>query len=174
MEMDGEIGESGNRFRSMDSNLLGKFGESWFSTAIMHPLNDGESFFDPTFLDGKFQTLDFYVELVGAAARYYFFAQDKTTEGGYDTSRKETRLKVQVSRKDLDRLESFLAPTYIFGINQADKAIYILSANERTSRLASFPTRFPLTKGNMQRLWQEVSAFWDARDMVLTDSFFRE
>ena len=69
-----------------------------------------------------------------------FFAQVKTTEAGYDTSGRESRLKVQVSRKDLDRLESFLAPTYIFGINRADKAIYILSANERTPRLADFPT----------------------------------
>jgi hypothetical protein len=149
------------------SNRLGKFGENWFSTVIMEPMNDGDSFFDPTFLDGKLPTLDSYVELVGAPKRYYFFAQVKTTLKGYGTGSKAKRLGVEVSRTDLDRLESFPAPTYIFAINQHDKAVYVLSANEHLSRLADFPTKFPLTRTNMQRLWDEVSTFWDARDMIL-------
>jgi len=74
----------------------------------------------------------------------------------------------------LDRLEEFPAQKYIFGIDQKSWAIYLLSANEYLPRMQSFPTSFPLTKENMQRLWDEVSAYWTNRDMVLRDSFFRE
>ena len=159
----------------MDPNRLGKFGENWFSTVIMEPFNDGDSFFDPTFLDGKLPTLDFYVELVGAPRRYYFFAQVKTTHKGYGITGKGKRVGVEVSRTDLDRVEEFSRrPTYLFAINQHDKAIYILSANEHLPRLADFPTKFPLNRRNLQRLWDEVSTFWSARDMILRDSHFTE
>jgi hypothetical protein len=98
----------------------------------------------------------------------------KTTPHGYNGKGKGKRLKVEVSRKDLDRLEQFPAPTYVFGIDQKAWAIYLLSANEYVPRLKDFPTTFPLTKTNMRRLWDEVSAYWAAREMVLRDSFFRE
>jgi hypothetical protein len=140
----------------------------------MEPWDRPDAFFDPTFLDAKFPTLDFYVELVGAPGRYYFFAQVKTTEHGYAGQGNDKRLKVQVSRQDLDRLENFPAPTYIFGIDQRTWDAYLLSANEHMPRLADFPTRFPLDQHNMQRLWDEVSAYWAARDMVLKNSYFRE
>jgi Domain of unknown function (DUF4365) len=158
----------------MERNRLGKFGENWFSTVIMEPFNDGDSFFDPTYLDGKLPTLDFYVELVGAPRRFYFFAQVKTTLKGYGTSARGKRLGVEVSRTDLDRLETFPAPTYLFAINPHDKAIYVLSANEHLPRLADFPTKFPLNRKNLRRLWDEVSTFWSARDMILRDSHFTE
>jgi hypothetical protein len=158
----------------MDPNRLGKLGENLFSTLIMEPWDREDAFFDPTFLEAKFPTLDFYVELVGAPGRYFFFAQVKTTANGYEGRGKSKRLKVQVSREDLDRLEEFPAPTYIFGIDQQTWAAYLLSANEYVPRLADFPTTFPLNKENMQRLWDEVSAYWTGKDMVLRDSYFRE
>jgi hypothetical protein len=158
----------------MESNRLGKFGENLFSTLIMEPWDRADAFFDPTFLEGKFPTLDFYVELVGAPGRFYFFAQVKTTPNGYEGKGKGKRLKVQVSRQDLDSLVEFPAPTYVFGIDQKSWAIYLISANEYVPRLQSFPTTFPLTQANMQMLWDEVSTYWTSRDMVLKNSYFRE
>lgn len=100
--------------------------------------------------------------------------QVKTTPNGYIGRGGKRRLRVQVSRKELDILEHFPAPTYIFGIDLETWAAFLLSANEYVPRLADFPTRFPLNRQNMDLLWDEVSSYWAARDMVLRGSYFRE
>jgi hypothetical protein len=56
----------------MEPNRLGKLGENIFSALIMEPWDGADAFFDPTFLDGKFQTLNFYVELVAPRAVIIF------------------------------------------------------------------------------------------------------
>jgi len=59
----------------MEKNRIGKRGENMFASLIMEPWDRPEPLFDPTFFGDKFPTVDHYVELVGAPARYYFFGR---------------------------------------------------------------------------------------------------
>ena len=145
-----------------------------FEALILDPGDRPEPLFNPTFFGDKFPAIDHYVELIGATARYYFFVQVKSTPQGYKQVHGEKRLKVQVSKEDVDRLVAFPAPTYVVGIDERKWKAYILSVNEPRNRIANFPTRYPLNRTNMQKLWEEVSAFWASKDMVLKNSHFTE
>jgi hypothetical protein len=100
--------------------------------------------------------------------------QVKSTARGYEKIDGDRYLNVRVSKKDLDRLAAFPAPTYVVGIDEKTWKAYLLSANESRVGISRFPTRFPLNRKNMQKLWEEVEAFWSCRDMVLRNSYFRE
>jgi hypothetical protein len=155
-------------------NRLGKRGENMFATLIMEPFDQAEPWFDPVYLGDKFPVLDYYVELVNAGSRYYFFVQVKGTRQGYETANSETRLKVQLRERNVAELAAFPAPTYVVAIDQVKWRAFILSVNRMGPGLRTFPTRFPLNKKNLQRLWHEVKIFWEKRDMVLSNSYFVE
>lgn len=159
---------------SVNENLIGKRGESMFQTLIMEFGDRQEPFFNPFFFGDTFPTLDHYVELMGAAARYYFFVQVKSTSKGYKQVHGERRLKVSVTKKDVDRLVAFPAPTYVVGIDEQKWLGFILSVNQPRKGIPDFPTRFPLNRKNLQLLWDEVMTFWESRDMILRNSHFME
>ena len=130
-----------------------------------------DPYFRPRFLGDKYPTFDFIVELVDHPT-YYFFVQVKGTTQGY--TKDTDRLKVQVSQDDIDRMVAYPAPTYIVGIDVSLGRGFLLSANEPRDRVASLTTSFEITCDALRVLQDEVHLFWSSRDMVLTDSRFRE
>jgi len=143
-------------------NALGQRGETIFFNLISKFHSNQGPIFRPQFLDAKWPTVDFIVELLGAGVTTpYFFVQVKATREGY--TRRANRLKVKVSEKKVRELASYPAPTYIVGIDEIKERGYIASANgENLASLSSLSTSFPINKTNRKALWREVNDFWNA------------
>lgn len=141
-------------------DALGRRGESLFDVLITEFHSDAGPIFKPQFLGEKWQYVDFIVELVGAGSYIpYFFVQVKTTRQGY--SKKDKRLKVKVEKDSIIGIASYLAPTYIAGIDEIKQEGYLVSANgENLTSLSSLSTNFPINKQNREILWNEVNDFW--------------
>jgi len=157
------------------SDDVGSRREALFFVLLTQFCGRRRPFFRPHFLGEKFATLDYIVELIDAGPLTpFFFVQVKTTTQGY-TRRKEGRgrLKIQVSKEDMQRLCLYPAPTYVVGIDEREERGYIVSANEGSpSRIASMSTDFPLVCSTLELLWHEVKSFWEQRDMRLLNSVF--
>ena len=154
-------------------DALGARGEAIFYVLLTEFHSDAGPIFRPQFLGDKWPTVDYVVELLGAdPAVPFFFVQVKTTRAGY--TKRDKRLKVSVTKADMERLASFPAPTYIVGIDERAETGFLLSANgERLDRVASLPSDFPIDRTTRERLWNEVKAFWDARqDHPLNSAFW--
>jgi hypothetical protein len=152
---------------------IGTRGEALLVVLLTDLSGREEPLFRPRFLGEKCPTVDHLVELVGVQqGTPFFFTQVKTTRQGYTKSAKARRLKVQVPQEDIDRLLGYPAPTYVIGIEERERAGYILSVNEPRGRISSLPTKYPLNGTNLELLWAEVRDYWAARDMVLRHSHF--
>jgi hypothetical protein len=152
---------------------IGERGEAIFRVRITQPCGPGrEPLFRPCFLGEKKATLDFLVELVGLSGRSaFFFVQVKTT--GRAVGPRAKTIAVKVTKRDIDRMVGYPAPTYIIGIDEDSETAYIVSANSPVpGDLPSLPITFPLDQNNLGTLWKEVDAFWKSRDMVLKSSAF--
>jgi hypothetical protein len=157
------------------SDDIGARGEALFFIMLTRFCGRRRPFFRPHFLGEKFVTLDYIVELTDAGSTTpFFFVQVKTTTQGYVHDRTgNKRLKVHVSHTDMQRLIFYPAPTYVVGIDEIAEIGYIVSANYGSpTRIASLPTTFPLDCDNLERLWHEVKAFCEQRDMRLEQSAF--
>lgn len=153
---------------------IGMRGEALFTAAIMRFCGRTRPYFVPHFLGDKFQTLDFIVELVDAEqGTPYLFVQVKTTTQGYTAEKGPRRLRIRLEAEDVTRMREYPAPTYLAGVDLNDERIFILSIEEiTTTSVSGLPTTFPLDCGNLKRLWDEVNAFWKARDMRMMSSVF--
>jgi hypothetical protein len=125
-------------------------------------------------LDGKHQTFDFLVELVDAGeSTPFFFVQVKTTRKGYTATQTPRRLRVEVSEADVRRMTMFPAPTYVVGVHEIDGRAYVIAVHgDMRAAIPSISTRHELTCETLQRLWDEVRAYWASRDMTRTESAF--
>lgn len=155
-------------------DALGQRGESIFYVLMTAFHSETGPIFKPQVLGAKWETTDYLVELVdhgGADLVPFFFVQVKTTRQGY--TRENGRLRAAVPESDMRRLAAYPAPTYVVGIDEKRGAGYIVSANgERTSRLPSIPTAFPIDTQVRERLWEEVRTFWRVhRPPAFTSSF---
>ncbi len=166
----GSDSKSGGGMAAQDD--LGSRGEYLFSVRIMNFCGRPLPYFRPRFLGEKARTLDFLVELVGTGERtLFFFAQVKTTRKGY--TKKERRLKVEMSGADVRRACLVPAPTYLIGIEEREEAAYLVPLLEgMTDDIASIPTTYPLDCTNLPRLYAEVEQFWSCRDMRHLTSVF--
>ncbi|MBI4748802.1 MAG: DUF4365 domain-containing protein [Acidobacteria bacterium] len=142
------------------SNEIGQRGEAIFFVLLTKSFGRPYPIFRPQFLGDKWPAVDFIVELIGSGDQtLYFFAQVKTTRDGY--TKQKHRLKVQVSAEGIQKLASYPAPTYIFGIDEVKEEGFILSANgESLKRISSLPTTYPIHKINQDLLFDEVCQFW--------------
>jgi hypothetical protein len=146
----------------------------WLFCLLMTQICPGrdEPFFRPRFLGDKFPVFDYLVELVGSEA-YFFFVQVKTTKLGYRSGRGARRLRVNVSREDVQRMIASPVPTYLVGIDEPQEMGYLLSMNEpKQAGLGGLPAKHLLDCDNLEKLWQEVHGFWATRNMVLAGSHF--
>lgn len=155
-------------------NALGARGEAIFYVLMTEFHSEAGPIFRPQFLGDKWPTVDFIVELLGAAGGVpYFFVQVRTTRAVF-TSRKQ-RLKVGVPRQSLRRLGMLPAPTYVVGIDEIGEAGYIVSANgESSAQITSLPTLHPIDHRRREQLWREVHDYWQARQMTGFRSAFTD
>lgn len=131
-----------------------------------------EPYFRPRFLGDKYATFDYIVHLVDHPA-YYFFVQVKTTTQGL-TKSVPSRLPVQVSQQDVDRMVACPAPSYVMGIDMTGRTGYLLSVNEVRDHVSSLITTFKVDCDVLAKLAIEVRDYWASRNMVLANSQFKE
>jgi hypothetical protein len=151
---------------------IGRRGEIIFCARITNFCGRSIPYFRPYFLGEKAQTLDFLVELVDAEEHTrFFFVQVRTTQKGY--TRKERRLKVGMSAKDVRRFSLVPAPTYLVGIDEPAEIAYCLAIlHGMKGPIASLPTAYPLDCTHLARLYDEVNGFWSGRDTARRTSVF--
>jgi len=151
---------------------IGERGQWLFCLLMTELCGRDNPYFRPRFLGDKYPTFDYLVELADHPS-YFFFAQVKGTTQGY--TRDPTRLKIQVSQADVDRMVASPVPTYVVGIDvNAIGVGFLLSVNETRSHIASLTTRFKIDCDVLRELYGEVHAFWSSREMTLNGSRFRE
>src|SRR5690349_22477887 len=110
-------------------NIIGKRGESIFSTLISRYVDPVGFLLDPTFLGDKFPTVDFYVHLLNYShKKAFFFASVKTTTLGYNAD--NTKLKITVEKEELAELIKYQLPVYLFGIDENRETGYFICANK--------------------------------------------
>ncbi len=153
---------------------LGSRGEAIFYTLMTEFDTAAGPIFRPRFLGGEWPTVDFMVQLAGAEEHAsYFFVQVKTTRRGFTSD--ERRLRVRLSERDMRRLASLPAPTYVAGIDEHGETGYLLSANgEHEGPLSSIPSCHPITRETRGRLWTEVAGYWKARAGMAFSSEFTD
>jgi hypothetical protein len=150
---------------------IGERGQWQFSLLMTDLCGRDDPFFRPRFLGDRYPTFDYIVEVVDRPA-YFFFVQVKATTLGYTIE--DHRLRVQVTRDDIDRMVACPVPTYVVGIDVNDGLGFLLSVNEARDHVPSLTTRVRIDCGVLEQLRDEVIAFWSNRNMILTDSLFRE
>ena len=146
------------------SEAVGQRGESIVESRLLDMGAIGKPLFRPARLDGKWPTTDLYVELVDADATLspFFFIQVKATDEGY--SEDGTRLNVELRAEDARRLAMIPAPTYVVGVEiHADREAFILAVREGKG-FSTMVARFDLSYPNLQKLYDEVLAFWKGSD----------
>jgi hypothetical protein len=140
-------------------NFIGDRGEYIFTTLISEKTSSGY-LFNPIFLGQKWPTSDFYVELFKTSKPMFCFFQIKATSKGYTV--KEQKLKINISKNNLEKLSKLPAPSYVIGINEITKKGYIISVNgDNIKAINNLPTTYPLNKTNLEKLWQEIKQFWN-------------
>jgi hypothetical protein len=151
---------------------IGSRGEALFVAQILNFCGRPLPYFRPRFLGEKAPALDYLVELVDPGDRtLFFFAQVKATRRGL--TKKDRRLRVEMSAADVRRATLVPAPTYLIGIDERAEAGYILPLLHGMKRaITSMPTAYPLDCTNLPCLYAEVEQFWSSRDMAQTTSVF--
>lgn len=131
-------------------------------------------YFLPHYLGEKCETFDFLVELVDAGEKTpFFFVQVKTTRKDFTKSQTPPRLRVEVSDKDIRRMVTYPAPTYVIGVHEDEERAFIVSVHGTMAEaISSITTAHELTCETLKRLWEEVRAFWQDREMSRPESSF--
>jgi hypothetical protein len=148
-------------------NIIGKRGESIFSTIISRYVDLVGFLLDPTFLGDKFPTVDFYVHLLNYNLRKaFFFASVKTTTLGYNAN--HSKLKITVEKEELAGLVKYQLPVYLFGIDENKELGYFICANHLDAKrnLKGISTRFPVNAININLLWMEVANYWNINNGI--------
>lgn len=134
---------------------------------------DDVPYFWPHYLGEKCETFDFLVELVDAGDQTpFFFVQVKATRKRY-TRHAPPRLPVRVADKDVRRMCAFPAPTYVVGVQEDDERAFVISVHgTMNDAIPSISTGHELMGETLKHLFDEVKAFWQARDMTRPTSRF--
>jgi hypothetical protein len=141
-------------------DLTGKRGEFIASERLLDFCGNPLPYFDPHLLGEKFPTYDLLVELTAEhGSRPYFLAQVKSTRSGRKLGMSE--LKVRLKAKDVRAMIICPIPTYVIGVDEKAEIAYIISIHGRIKGgISSIPTTYPLDRGNLRILRDEVQAYW--------------
>jgi len=115
--------------------------------------------------------VDYYVELTTVPGkRPFFFLQAKATAA---TNPKKS-LAISTSREDIAGLLEIPAPTYILGIHEPSRRVFIRSVHDGIAMKAitRIPIGYELTAKNLKILHDEVVRFWRRRRHKPADSVF--
>jgi Domain of unknown function (DUF4365) len=129
--------------------------------------------FRPGFLGDKWPAIDFYVELTSIRGkRLYFFAQAKATSSPLLST--ATSLTISTKKKDVARLLLIPGPTYIFGVHEPSKRVFVRSVHTGvpSKSITTIPFAYELTSGNLQALHEEVRNYWANHDHKPKSSVF--
>lgn len=144
---------------------------------VQELLTDYQSFakplFRPGFLGDKWPSLDFYVELRNLRRKTpYFFVQAKSTASKF--SNNSAGLTISMKKRDIERLLRVPGPTYVFGIHEPSRRVFIRSIFSGTpvKGITRIPRTNELTTANLQVLYDEVCMFWNATNHKPTSSRF--
>ena len=132
-----------------------------------------EPLFRPGFLGDKWPAIDFYVELTAIRGkRPYFFCQVKATTSALTAG--STYLTISTKRKDIDRLLRIPGPTYILGVHEPSKRVFVRSvhAGILVKAITQIPLAYELTSMNLQNLHNEVQNYWSTNNHKPTSSVF--
>jgi hypothetical protein len=157
------------------ADFIGGRGQAIAYAHLSRVCREGDlPYFWPHFLGEKCETFDFLVELVDAGDKTpFFFVQVKATRKDYTRSQTPPRLRVEVAEKDVRRMCSFPAPTYVVGVHEEDERAFVVSVHgDMREAIPSITTGHELTNESLKRLWDEVREFWQARDMTQPTSQF--
>jgi hypothetical protein len=157
------------------TDFLGGRGESIAYACLSRMCREGDlPYFWPHFLGEKCETFDFLVELVDAGEKTpFFFVQVKATRKDYTRSQTPVRLRVEVSEKDIRRMSTFPAPTYVVGVHEEEERAFVVAVHSgMRDAIPSITTGHELTGEILRQLWDEVREFWQARDMSRPTSRF--
>ena len=129
--------------------------------------------FRPGFLGDKWPAIDFYVELTAVRGkRLYFFVQAKATTS--KLTENSINLSVSTKKKDIDRLLRIPGPTYVLGIHEPSKRVFIRSvhAGIPVKAITRIPLIYELTSANLIKLHEEVRKYWSTTDHKPSSSVF--
>jgi len=129
--------------------------------------------FRPGFLGDKWPAIDFYVELTTVPEkRLYFFGQAKATS--CVLSDDADALHISADRDDVERLMEIPAPTYILGVHEPSKRVFVRAVHSLTPKKAitRIPVAYELNIANLVRLHDEVRAYWLSAASKPTTSVF--
>lgn len=115
----------------------------------------------------KFSGIDFYVGLMGyTIKRGFFLASVKTTTLGYTAN--NTRIKITLDKKEIEILNKFQVPVYLFAIDENQEKGFFISANklDNSKNLNGIPVKYPVNSEHMQLLWMEVKGYWDRNEEI--------
>ncbi len=121
--------------------------------------------FRPGFLGDKWPAIDFYVELTAVRGkRPYFFGQTKATTSALTAG--STNLIITTKKNDIDRLLQIPGPTYILGVHEPSKRVFVRSVHSGipVKAITIIPLAYELTSVNLRRLYDEVLNFWSTTD----------
>lgn len=152
------------------SNIIGKRGERIFELAITDWNQFQMPLFNPGSLGDKWPGIDYYVELCGVKDTIpFFFVQVKTTRKLIS----ERGLSIQINKQNCENLFKITAPTYLAGVHEPTKRVFILSVNTQLSKgIYYIPLKYELTSENLQILHQEVCDFWKTYSYKPSTSYF--
>lgn len=129
--------------------------------------------FRPGFLGDKWPAIDFYVELTAVPGkRPYFFGQVKATTSKLTATSKN--LSVSTKKEDIQRLLRIPGPTYILGVHEPSKRVFVRSVHTgiAVKAITRIPLTYELTSANLKKLHDEVRDYWATSYHKPTSSVF--
>ena len=155
-------------------DVVGERGEMICRLALTRFHGDAP-LFRPVFLGDKWPHVDLLVEVVSpglGARRSFFFAQVKTTRGGYLDN---GRLKIpSIARESVEVLAEYPVPVYLFGVDERSERVYIVAVQGNIAGMSSMSVEHDLTSERRAALRDEVELFWRGATMPERASSFRE
>jgi hypothetical protein len=141
--------------------ITGFRGEAIVELCLTDYRDFARPLFRPGFLGDKWPSIDFYVELRDVRNRTpYFFVQVKATTSILNARSKN--LSISTKKRDIERLLRVPGPTYILGIHEPSKRVFVRSvhAGILVKAITRIPVSYELTSKNLRVLYNEVRQFW--------------
>jgi hypothetical protein len=154
-------------------DITGFRGEKIVELCLADYRDFPQPLFRPGFLGDKWPAIDFYVELTSVhGKRLYFFAQVKATSAALKST--ATGLSISTRKNDVARLLMVPGPTYLFGVHEPSKRVFVRSIHSGVpvKAIRRIPLTHELTSRNLQALHGEVRNFWISRDFKPSTSVF--
>lgn len=154
-------------------DVTGFRGEKLTELALTDYSQFSKPLFQPGFLGDKWPAIDFYVELTNVRGkRPYFFVQTKATTS--QLTGNSTNLNVTTRKNDIERLLKIPGPTYIVGVHEPTKRVFIRSVHTGLPKKAitRIPIAYELSAANLRVLHNEVRDFWNTTGHKPTGSQF--